>query len=131
MKLVIKGYIPGDVTNGNGSVKGGWLFEQLDIAALTYISELFLCDMPGILAVTNSADVKFISPAFAYGYIEIWADIESVSSGSISISVHLNYRYKKSKEFKSCVSGIVSFTLINKDRRIVRIPRKIINEIKG
>ena len=131
MKLVIKGFIPGDVTNGNGSVKGGWLFEQLDIAALTYISELFLCDMPGILAVTNSADVKFISPAFAYDYIEIWADIESVSSGSISISVHLNYRYKKSKEFKSCVSGIVSFTLINKDRRIVRIPRKIINEIKG
>jgi acyl-CoA hydrolase len=131
MKLVIKGFIPGDSTNGNGSTKGGWLFEQLDLAALTYISELFLCEMPGILAVTNSADVKFISPAFAYGYIEIWADIETVSPGSIGISVYLNYRDKKSKEFKSCVSGTVSFSLINKDRKIVRIPRKIINEIKG
>lgn len=131
MKLVIKGTIPRDSTNGNGSTKGGWLFDQLDIAAFTYISELFLCEMPNVMAVTNSADVKFISPAFAHGYIEIWADVKTVSQSSISISVYLNYREKGTKEFKSCVSGTVSFSLINKDRRLVRIPRKIINEIKG
>jgi len=131
MKLVIKGYVPGDVVNGNGSVKGSWIFEQADIAALTLIDELFLSEMPDVLAVTNSADLKFMSPAFPHNYFEAWGELESISPGRISIYVTIKYRNAKSKEYVDCLTGTVSFTLINKDRKVVRVPKEVINAVKG
>jgi len=130
MKLTFKGYVPGDVVNGNGSANGAWLFAQIDMAALTHINEEFLCDMPDVLTVTNGADIKFKSPAFAYGYIEVWTDIIDATPGSISISTLLKYRDTKSKTFNTCVEGVLKFTLINKNRNIVRIPKEVINAIK-
>lgn len=130
MKLVLKGYVPGVSANGNGSARGSWLFEQADVAALTFIDELFLSEMPEVLAVTNSADLKFISPAFPHNYFEAWGELESISPGRISIFVTIKYRHEKSKEYVDCVTGTVSFTLINKDRKVVRVPKEVINAVK-
>jgi acyl-CoA thioesterase FadM len=131
MKLILKGYIPGNTNNGNGSVRGSWIFEQADVAALTFINELFLSDMPDTLAVTNSADLKFISPAFPHNYFEAWGELESISPGCISILVTIKYRHAKSKEYTNCLTGTVGFTLINKDRKVVRVPKEVINAVKG
>lgn len=131
MKLVLKGYVPGDVVNGNGSARGSWIFEQADVAALTFINELFLSELPDVLAVTNSVDLKFISPAFPHNYFEAWGELESISPGRISISVTIKHRYAKSKEYTDCLTGTVSFTLINKDRKVVRVPNEVINAVKG
>ena len=131
MKLLLKGYIPGNTISGNGSVRGAWVFEQADVAALTFINELFLSDMPDTLAVTNSADLKFISPAFPHNYFEAWGELESISSGSISILVTIKHRHAKSKEYTNCLTGTVRFTLINKDRKVVRVPKEVINAVKG
>lgn len=100
------------------------------MAALTHINEEFLYDMPGVLTVTSSADVKFKSPAFAYGYIEVWTDIVDATPGSISISTLLKFRDTKSKTFETCVEGVLKFTLINENRNIVRIPKEVINAVK-
>ena len=131
MKLVLKGYVPGDVVNGNGSARGSWIFEQADVAALTFIDELFLSELSDVLAVTNSADLKFISPVFSHNYFEAWGELESISPGRISIYVTIKYRNAKSKEYVDCLTGTVSFTLINKDRKVVRVPKEVINAVKG
>ena len=133
MKLVIKQTIPGKRANSNSSTKGGYLFELMDIGAVTMLNESFANRGPDSQAlVTNSADVKYITPVFIYEYVEVLAEITAISPGSVTVAIVLNKRNNKSTEWVKAVTGNFSFSLIDvKTRRITRISREIINEIKG
>jgi len=133
MKLVYKAIIPSTETNSNGSTKGGFIFELMDFSGVTYLNELFVNQLPENEAlVTNEASIKYISSVFAHDYIEIFADLISISPGNVTVNVELHSRDKKSTEWKLSANAVLSFTIINTDtRRVVRIPREIINAIKG
>lgn len=132
MRLLYKDIAPDGELNGNGSVKGGWIFEKMDYAALTIGSEDFIHSMHGIAAVTNNAEIKYISSVFPHEYIEIWGDYSYISVGKFDVSLEFRQRYRKSNKWETCATGIFSFSLIDAEtRKIVRIPKEVVNEIKG
>lgn len=132
MRLLYKDIAPDGELNGNGSIKGGWIFEKMDYAALTIASEDFLFDMPGIAAVTNAAEIKYKSPVFPHEYIEIWGEYSYISVGKFDVSLEFRERFRKTNNWIVAATATFSFSLIDAEtRNIVRIPREIVNEIKG
>ena len=132
MRLLYKDIAPDGELNGNGSIKGGWIFEKMDYAALTIASEDFIHTMPGVAAVTNNAEIKYISSVFPHEYIEIWGEYSYISPGKFDIDLEFRQRYRKSSEWIVSAKGTFSFSLIDAEtRKIVRIPKEVVNEIKG
>ena len=132
MKLTYKTVIPYDEVNSNGSIHGGYTFKLMDLGAVTLINEMFMNTMPNTTLVTSSATVKYLLPVFQHEYAEVYAKVMNVTSGTLTVQAALNTRRIKSTEWNTAVTGEFNFSLIDPvSRRIVRIPRKIINEIKG
>jgi acyl-CoA hydrolase len=134
MKILFKDIAPAGENNGNGSVLGGWIYSKMDNAALTIASDHWLHKIPNVAAVTNSAEIKYVRSIFANDYVEIWGEYVDASPAKVDIILKAYNRngIKKDKEYGLCATAIFSFTLIDNDtRKIVRIPREIIDEIKG
>lgn len=132
MKLTYKTVIPYDEVNSNGSINGGYTFQLMDLGAVTFINELFMNRMPGTTLVTSSATVKYQVPVFQHEYAEVYTETLSVTPGTLKISSILKTRKIKSTEWVTAATGEFNFSLIDPvTRNIVRIPREIINEIKG
>lgn len=132
MRLLYKDIAPDGELNGNGSIKGGWIFEKMDYAALTIGSEDFIHQMPGIAAVTNAAEIKYHRPVFPHEYIEIWGDYSYISVGKFDVSLEFRERFRKSINWELAATATFSFSLIDAEtRKIVRIPKEVVNEIKG
>lgn len=132
MKLTYKTVIPYDEVNSNGSINGGYIFHLMDLGTVTFINELFMNAMPNTTLVTSSATIKYLLPVFQHEYAEVYAEILSVTPGTLKIRSILKTRQIKSTEWCIATTGEFNFSFINPvTRRIVRIPRKIINEIKG
>jgi acyl-CoA thioesterase FadM len=133
MKLVIKTIIPCTEINSNGSTKGGYTFELMDYAGVTFLNELFVNTLPENHAlVTNDANIKYIRSIFAYDYIEIFAKLSDATSGRLITEVQLYSRNRKSTEWNLSATANFSFAIIDTNtRKIVRIPKEIINAIKG
>lgn len=133
MTLVFKTIIPCDEINSNGSTKGGYLFELMDYGSVTLINERFIHALPNNhSAVTNTAEIKYIKPVFAYDYVEVYAEIRDISPGNVTVETVLNSRNGKRIEWERAAIGIFKFSIVNTDtRRIVRIPKEVVNEIKG
>ena len=130
--LVYKLYTGGATVNGHGSVYGGWLFDILDRAGLVWINENITSKMGGTAAATSSATVKFHHVVIPIGFVEAYAECRDISAGSITIDVDLYYRKNDSTKSEVAVSGTLAFSLIDKDtRKLQRIPREIIDAIKG
>lgn len=132
MRLLYKDIAPDGELNGNGSIKGGWIFEKMDYAALTIGSEDFIHRMPGIAAVTNAAEIKYLVPVFPHEYIEIWGDYSHISAGKFDVALEFRERFRKSNTWEIAAKAMFSFSLIDaQTRKIVRIPKEVVNEIKG
>lgn len=133
MTLVFKTIIPCDEINSNDSAKGGYLFELMDYGAVTLINERFVHTLPeNHHAVTNAGEIKYIKPVFAYDYIEVHAEIRDISPGNVTVETVLNSRHKKSNAWERAAIATFKFSIIDTDtRRIVRIPKEVVNEIKG
>lgn len=133
MKLVYKTITPVSETTSNGSISGGYTFEIMDYSGVTAINEAFLNSIDEKhAAVTTDASIKYVLPVFAYDYIEVYAEIVDVTRGSIEVNTVLKSRGRKSKDWKDCAYATFKFSIIDLDtRRIVRIPKEVINEIKG
>lgn len=132
MKLTYKTVIPYNELNSNGSINGGYTFQLMDLGAVTFINELFMNRMPGTTLVTSSATVKYQVPVFQHEYAEVYAEVLSVTPGTLKISSILKTRKIKSTEWVTAAMGEFNFSLIDPvTRNIVRIPREIMNEIKG
>ena len=132
MRLLYKSIAPENRMNGNGSVQGGWIFEKMDYAALTIGSEDFIWKLKGVAAVTNSANIKYHSSVFPHEYIEIWGKYSHISSARFDTYVECRQRKRKTDEWEVVATATFSFCLIDAiTRNIIRIPREIINEIKG
>lgn len=134
MKLVIKTIIPCEELNSNGSTKGGYLFEIMDYAGVTILNETFVASLPEnhVLVTTHANDIKYINSVFAYDYVEVYAEITDISASSATVCVELKNRNKKSTVWETSVVGEFKFSIIDVEtRKIVRIPKEVINEIKG
>ena len=132
MKLTYKTVIPYDEVNSNGSINGGYTFQLMDLGAATFINEMFMNAMPNTTLVTSSATIKYLLPVFQHEYAEVYADVLNITPATLKIRAALNTRPIKSTEWSTAATGEFNFSLIDPvTRRIVRIPRKIINEIKG
>lgn len=133
MKLVFKTIIPLSEVNSNSSTKGGYIFELMDYGAVTLINEIFVHALPeNHHAVTNTGEIKYIKSVFAYNYIEVYAEIIDVSPGSVTINTVLNSRDRKSNNWDCAATATFKFSIVDANtRRIVRIPKEVINEIKG
>jgi acyl-CoA thioesterase FadM len=132
MKLTYKTVIPYEEVNSNGSINGGYTFQLMDLGAVTFINELFMNRMPGTTLVTSSATVKYKVPVFQHEYAEVYAEVINITPGTLTISSILKTRQIKSTEWVTAAMGEFNFSLIDPvTRNIVRIPRKIMNEIKG
>lgn len=133
MKLVLKQPIPGTKANSNGSTKGGYLFEIMDVAGVTMLNETFANIVPDNYSlVTNRADVKYIASVFVHEYIEVFAEITDITPASVTVGIVLNNRNRNSTEWTTAVTGSFSFSMIDTNtRKIVRIPREVINVNKG
>lgn len=132
MRLLYKNIAPAAELNGNGSTKGGWVFEKMDYAALTLASEDFMWKLPDFSGVTNSASIKYHGSVFPHEYVEIWGSYIDISPGKVDVYVECRQRLRKSNEWNVTATATFSFSLIdNKTRKIARIPKEIINEIKG
>lgn len=133
MRLLYKDIAPAGEVNGNGSVKGGWIFEKMDYAALTIASEDFFWKMPDrVVAVTNSASIQYHSSVFPHEYIEMWGEYEDISPAKVNTKIECRQRKRHTNEWETVATGVFSFSLIDKEtRKIVRIPKEVVNEIKG
>jgi acyl-CoA hydrolase len=131
MKLYYKDIAPADERNGNGSLKGGWIFEKMDYAALTILSEEHLSNLSDVFTVTHNANVKFINSVYPHDYVEIYASIVDISHTTFFINVEFMTRKRKSKEWITSATADFNFVLVDKEsKKISRIPREIINEFK-
>lgn len=131
-KLVYKGYTEHAQVNGNKSMCGAYLFDKIDISALTWMSEEFLSDMKGVYAVTNRVDMEFNKSVFPFGYLEIYAECMDITPGRVDIRVEMMYRQRDQKEFEMASNALVSFSIIDKNtRKLKRIPREVIDAVKG
>lgn len=131
MILAYKDIAP-DNRNGNSTVKGGWLFEKMDYAALTVISETIGHKYNKLRAVTSSADVKYVHPVYPHDYIEIWSEIKEVTPVQVKVEVVLKTRKRYSNEWIDATTGNFNFVFVNSEsNKISRIPREVINETKG
>ena len=133
MKLVYKTIVSNSDVNANNSASGGYLFGLLDYGAVTLISEQFVNRMPNkYQAVTASADIKYINSVFPFDFIEVYANITNITSAYVEVFVELNSRNKKSMCWERTVTANFKFSIIDiNTRKIVRIPKEVINEIKG
>lgn len=132
MKLTYKTVIPYNELNSNGSINGGYLFHLMDLGAVTFINELFMNTMPNTTLVTSSATIKYLLPVFQHEYVEVYAEILDVTPSTLKIRSILKTRQTKSTEWNTATTGEFNFSFIDPvTRRIVRIPREIMNEIKG
>jgi len=131
MILAYKDIAPNN-SNGNNTVKGGWLFEKMDYAALTVISESFYHRYPNLRAVTSSADVKYKNPVHPHDYIEIWSEIKEVTSAQVSVGIVLKTRKRYGAEWIVATTGNFNFVFVDSEtKKLSRIPREVINETKG
>lgn len=134
MKLVYKSYIGNGSTNATGTVNGEYLFGYADVCVLTFLSEALSDKLGSVNYVTSSANIKFLAPAYAYGYLEGYAEFIDISPAKFDVRVLVKYREKGTPDWVDCLSGELSFSLIkiNKDgsRILTRIPKEIMNEIK-
>ena len=134
MKLLFKEIAPAGENNGNGSVLGGWIYSKMDNAALTIASDHWLHRIPNVAAVTNSAEIKYIKSIFANDYVEIWGEYGNISAGKVDVVLkgYTRNAIKKESEYSLCATSVFSFSLIDlTTRKLVRIPKEIIDEIKG
>lgn len=133
MRLLYKDIAPSGEINGNGSIKGGWIFEKMDYAALTIASEdFFWATDESIVAVTNSASIQYHNSVFPHEYVEIWGDYDDVSPAKLNTKLEFRQRKRHTNTWEVVATAVFSFSLINKEtRKIVRIPKEVVNEIKG
>ena len=132
MKLCYKDIAPASQKNGNDGIKGGWIFEKMDYAALTILSEEHLSDLSGVFTVTHSANVKFVNSVYPHDYVEIYASIVDISHTTFFINVEFKTRKRKTKEWVTSAIADFNFVLLDeKSKKISRIPREIINAVKG
>ena len=130
--LVYKLYTGGAMVNGHGTVYGGWIFDVLDRAGLTWINENITSKMGDTAAATSSSSVKFHSAIMPFGFVEAYAECIDISVGNITVEVELHYRKSDSTEPEIAASGTLSFSLVDRDtRKLQRVPREIIDAIKG
>lgn len=130
MKLAYKCTIPGKEVNSLGAAKGAFLFDLMDLGALTVLSELFIDNKESGL-VTTDANVKYSAPVYAFEFVEVYAEIINITSSTITAKVELYKKSSKSKDWTLATSGEFSFSLVRKDNgSLQRIPRDVINEIK-
>jgi acyl-CoA hydrolase len=131
-KLVYKGYTEHAQVNGNKSMCGAYLFDKIDISALTWMSEEFLTEMRGVYAVTNEVKMQFNKSVFPFGYLEIYAECVDITPARIDIKVEMMYRDRDTIEYEMATNAIVSFSIIDENtRKLKRIPREVMNAIKG
>ena len=130
--LVYKLYTGGAMVNGHGSVYGGWIFDILDRAGLVWINENITSKMNSEAAATSAAKVKFHNAVMPFGFVEAYAECIDISVGNITVEVELHYRKSDSTEPEIAASGTLSFSLVDRDtRKLQRVPREIIDAIKG
>jgi len=131
-KLVWKVHITASDVNAGGTVSGGRIFDMADVSAYTLINEKFTSIRPDLSVVTNSANVKFIAPAWAYGFIESFAEVIEVTPGKINILVTMNFRQNKDLDWYTCFEGTFSFTCLNaKTRKVYKLTKEEMNEIQS
>ena len=132
MKLYAKEHISEDCVNSNGTVRGTKLFQLADETAFGIINDKFTKYRENLAVVTNYADMKFITPAYRYGFIEGYAEVKDCNPARINISVKLMFRKPKDIEWAECVTGTFSFTCINRDTKTLkRLSKEDINEIQS
>jgi len=130
--LVYKIYTGGAMINGHGSVYGGWIFDILDRAGLVWINENITSKMGSEAAATSAAKVKFHNAVMPFGFVEAYAECSDISVGNINVDVELYFREHNSKNSELAASGTFSFSLVDRDtRKLQRVPREMINAIKG
>jgi len=131
-KLVWKVHLTASDVNAGGTVSGGRLFDMADVSAYTMINETFTSMRPELSVVTNGANVKFIAPAFAYGFVESFAEIVDVTPAKINVLITMNYRQNKGLDWYKCFEGIFSFTCLNADtRKVYKMTKEDMNEIQS
>lgn len=131
MRLLYKCIAPKQFTNANGSMAGGWTFSIMDESAYVIASEDWLSKYPDISAVTANADIKYLLPMFPYNYIEVWGEYIYISPAKWTVRVDCYVRYIKSDKWELSAQGTFDFVQIDRNRKIVRIPKEVVNEIKG
>jgi acyl-CoA thioesterase FadM len=132
MKLYAKEHISEDCVNSNGTVRGTKLFQLADETAFGIINDKFTKYRENLAVVTNYADMKFITPAYRYGFIEGYAEVKDCNPARINISIKLMFRKPKDIDWVECVTGTFSFTCINRDTgTLKRLSKEDINEIQS
>ena len=132
MELYVREHISEDCVNSNGTVRGAKLFQLADETAFAIINEKFSKYRENIVAVTNYADMKFLCPAYRYGFIKGYAEVSEVNPARINIGIKLMFRKPKDIDWVDCVTGNFSFTCIDKNTRTLkRLSKEDINEIQS
>ena len=131
MRLLYKCIAPKQFVNANGSVAGGWTFSIMDQSAYTIASEDWLSKYPEVSALTASAEIKYLCPMFPDDYIEVWGDYLDISPAKWTVHTKCFVRSLKSTEWEVGAEGIFNFVQTDLNRKIVRIPKEVVNEIKG
>jgi acyl-CoA hydrolase len=132
MELFVKTHLSGDKLNSNGTVRGAELFEYADVAGYTFCNEKFLLHRPDLMVATNNADFKFLGPAYAYGFVEVFAEVGEVTPARIDVRIKMMVRDNKDSEWRDCLRGTFSFTVISREtRKIHRLTKEEMYEIKG
>lgn len=131
MQLGYKCIVPCSALNSNNSAKGAYLFELMDLGAVTYLSQFFVNQITHVLVTTDS-NIKYLAPVEAFDFIEVKVSVINISSSKITASVQLYNKTSKSENWTLAVAGVFSFSLIHTEtRKLQRMPREVINVIKG
>jgi acyl-CoA thioesterase YciA len=106
-------------TNGGGSIFGGWIMSQIDIAAAIPALER----AKGRVATVAVNSIEFHEPVFVGDVVSCYADIIKTGSSSITVKVEVySERNPADKQIVKVTEAELTYVALDENRRPRPLP---------
>lgn len=132
MQQVSRCHVPASAQNALRIASGWWLFDQADYAAVLYLNDLFINDLPfGMDLATVSSNLQFKNGLRPSGTVTGYAKMIDISRAKITMAVRLDAVEYKQRESRTILEGTLEFALINRESlSVIPIPKEIVKKFK-
>lgn len=112
--------LPNDA-NADGSIFGGWLMSQLDIAGWIATTEY----SGGYVATVAVKNIQFLQPLFVYDLVSFYAEVAHVGKTSITVDIEVYaQRFRDSNKIVKVSEATLVYVALSKPgvKREISIP---------
>ena len=130
--LALREYITCPDINFSGAMKGPWVFQRLDDAAVIWIIDNIVSRQKDITALTIDTEIKFKKPIYRYGYAEVHVGVEICTCTRVKLHADLYYCGKEYPEKILAATSILTFAFVDRENKQISLVRKdIVEEINN